>query len=311
MTMANETKSVGKYLTNPGTVKAFFSGTYDEGYGQGAGNSSVFFIADTLYSYGYHFPMAIKLGFYYLINADSYSPTTGKHQSYVQRGVPANMKIEIPFSALDEAGIPYREILVVDKEESRYIEVERKVDGVKEMVRTHLMGSTLFRHKDRLFLSGIDETAKDLWNGFFLTEVEGNPTTVSEAYESMMPEEVKLAIEEGEEVLRQGEYFFVKVSYKYDLDFLSTIEKGKQADYPLRKNHPLSHKTRDANLEGTWRYHDSRHVVTNYANIAGDIFAKGTCRHKGGEHKMLKLDGWHRVYENIQKKSWTAQGRVD
>lgn len=308
MTMANETKSVGKYLTNPGTVEAFFSGRYDEGYGQGTHNSNIFFTGDTIYSYGYHFPMAIKLGFYYLVNADSYSPTTGKHQSYVQRNVPSSRKIEIPFSALQEAGIPYREILVVDKEESRYVEVERKVDGVKEMVRTHLMGSTLFRHGERLFLSGIDETAKDLWNGFFLTEVEGNPITVAEAYESMMPEEVKSAEREGKEVLRQGEYFFVKEEEGYHLEVLRGLEKTGEV---LQKNHPLSHKTRDANLEGTWRYQDSRHVVTRYMDINGKVFAKGTCRHKGGEHKMLKLDGWHRVYENIQKKSWTAQGRVD
>ena len=297
------------YLTNEGTVQAFFSNTYENGYAQKRNDSNVFFEGNKLYSYGYHFPMAVLHEGFYFVNADSYSPTTGKHQSYVQRMCPKGVKIEIPFSALENAGIDIKDIEVIDKEHSRYIQVERKnrETGLMEMVDMHLMGSTLFKHTgigktERIFLSGIDETAKDLWNGFFLTQLVGQPTTVEEAYESMKPEVVKHCEKEGYEILRQGEYFFVKAG-----EGLNQALNKMQA----QKKVALSHKKRDTTLEGAWNFEQSRHVVTNYIETDGQVFAKGTCRHVGGEHKMLKLDGWYLVHENVQEKSWTAQGRVD
>lgn len=294
------------YLTNEGTVQAYFSNTYDNGHAQKVGDSNVFFEGDSLYSYGYHFPMVIKHEGLYFVNADSYSPSTGKHQSYVQRMVPKRSKVEIPFSALKEAVIDVKSIEVIDREESKYVEIEKKdkETGELKMVPMHLMGSTLFKVGKRIFLSGIDETAKDLWNGFFLTQVVGNPTTVEEAYEGMKPEEVKNLEVAGYNVRRQGEYFFVEC-----LPALNSV-LNKEKD-KLQKKVALSHKKRDTTLEGAWNFSQSRHVVTNYIELDGQAFAKGTCRHVGGEHKMLKLDSWHLVFENVQEKSWTAEGRVD
>lgn len=323
------TKTIGKYLTNEGTVSTYFDQTHDEGYGQGVNNSNVFFEGTTLYSYGKHFPMAVLHEGFYFINADSYSPTTGKHQSYVQRFVPKNLKVEIPFSALKEAGIDIKDIIVVDKESSRYFD---KVDKDGNPYQSHLMGSTLFtvtkevpnimesRYRDteeqygmkketKYFLSGIDETAKNLNNGFFLTELVGSVETVEEAYESMKPLEVKWAEERGEDVKRQGEYFFIPVQNTVTIEMLKHIEKVK--DFRLEKKKALSHQKRDVTLAGGFDFAQSRHVVTNYIDILGQVYAKGTCRHIAGEHKMLKLDEWHLVAENIQEKSWTAEGRVD
>jgi hypothetical protein len=299
------TKSVKGYLTNEGCVGAFFDNTYDEGHAQKIGDSNVFYIADTLYSYGYHFPMAIKLGYYYLVNADRYSPTTGKHQSYVQRCVSDSQKIEIPFSALDEAGIPYREISVVDKETSKYVQVERLRDGEKVMVDEHLMGSTLFTYNNRYFLSGLDETAKDIWNGFFLTELVGQPKTVEEAYEMLKPNAVKHAEKSGREVKRQGEYFFIKA-----VDDIQKLLSSKEGKKLIEKKVALKHKTADNNRSG-WEFSESRHVVTNYVELNEDVYVKGTCRHVAGEHRMLKLDEWYKVFENTQVQSWSSNGRVD
>lgn len=299
------------YLTNEGTVRAYFDNTYTNGHAQKVGDSNVFFEGNKLFSYGYHFPMVIKHEGFHFVNADSYSSSTGKHQSYVQRMVPKRTKIEIPFSALESAGIDIQHIEVIDKEDSRYIQVERKDRETGEMVMgdIHLMGSTLFKHVgvgnvERIFLSGIDETAKDLWNGFFLTQLVGNPTTVAEAYEGMKPDEVKNLELAGYNVRRQGEYFFVEC-----LPALNSI-LNKETE-KLQKKVALSHKKRDTTLEGQWNFSQSRHVVTNCIDLDGQVFAKGTCRHVGGEHKMLKLDKWHLVFENVQEKSWTSKGRVD
>lgn len=53
------------------------------GIGERCTGSSMFFKKDTIYSYGYHFPMAIKWNGYLLYNDSRYSVTTAKHQGYV------------------------------------------------------------------------------------------------------------------------------------------------------------------------------------------------------------------------------------
>jgi hypothetical protein len=40
-----------------------------------------------VYSYGYHFPMAAWDGYMWHVNEDKYSPSTGRHQSYVRQAV--------------------------------------------------------------------------------------------------------------------------------------------------------------------------------------------------------------------------------
>lgn len=51
-------------------------------------NSSIYFEGPTIYSYGYHFPMAtIMPDDYVLINNNPYSPTTVKHQASVRSSV--------------------------------------------------------------------------------------------------------------------------------------------------------------------------------------------------------------------------------
>lgn len=53
------------------------------GIGNRCTGSHMFFEGDTIYSYGYHFPMAIKWNGYVLYNDDRYSVSTAKHQGYV------------------------------------------------------------------------------------------------------------------------------------------------------------------------------------------------------------------------------------
>lgn len=53
------------------------------GIGNRCTGSHMFFEGDTIYSYGYHFPMAIKWNGYLLYNDERYSVSTAKHQGYV------------------------------------------------------------------------------------------------------------------------------------------------------------------------------------------------------------------------------------
>ena len=53
------------------------------GIGERCTGSHMFFEGNVIYSYGYHFPMAIKWNGYVLYNDESYSVSTSKHQGYV------------------------------------------------------------------------------------------------------------------------------------------------------------------------------------------------------------------------------------
>lgn len=299
------TKTRKQYLGNEGTVKAYFGGHYDEGYSRKDGDSGVFFEGDTIYSYGYHFPMAVRVGNLYFINADTFSNSTGKQQGLVRYYAQDKKSILIPFSSLRSAGIDVKGINVIETENARQVQVPVRKDGVTEMVDRHLMGSTVFEYNGSYFISGIDETAKDLWKGFFLTELTGSVSSIEHAYIRLMPTEVVTAKLVGEDVKRQGEYFFVPLSE----DELA-MECFKEKNPNILKGEALKHKAHDQNKQG-FEFINSRHVVTRYLEVLGRVFAKGTCRHVAGEHRMLKLDTWHEVFENEQIKSWSSEGRVD
>ena len=63
---------------------------FSKGKREGTGNN-MFIEGNTSYSYGKHFPMAIRLwqgdSFKFIWNNDKYSPTTSRHQSKVLRAI--------------------------------------------------------------------------------------------------------------------------------------------------------------------------------------------------------------------------------
>jgi len=77
-----------KYGTNDEVVKAFFN-INELGPSSNSKGSIYWHNKNTLYSYGSHFPLAISISCdTYLLNGDSYSPTTNKHQSLTRRYCP-------------------------------------------------------------------------------------------------------------------------------------------------------------------------------------------------------------------------------
>jgi len=66
-------------MTNDSFIASF---AHSGGKSKKQGN--LFYKGDTLYSYGYHFPLLKKYGIYYLFNPTYYSSTTQRHQSDVR-----------------------------------------------------------------------------------------------------------------------------------------------------------------------------------------------------------------------------------
>ena len=63
--------------------------------------SRMFIDGDTIYSYGYHFPIALRRNGVMYVNEDSYSSSTSKHTSYVRSAIGSSWTVvEIPTSAL-------------------------------------------------------------------------------------------------------------------------------------------------------------------------------------------------------------------
>jgi hypothetical protein len=81
------------------------------------------------------------------------------------------------------------------------------------VVQRHFAGAMVVRIEDKYFL--FDADREELSNfGFnpFFTQLPGPANTVHEAYELLMPESVKQALQEGREVKRQGEFFFIPLT---------------------------------------------------------------------------------------------------
>jgi hypothetical protein len=64
-----------------------------------------FFIeGNVIYSYGYHFPVCVKLSDgYFLFNKDGYSNTTSRHKSLVSRQLPTDRIILLRTEQLKQA----------------------------------------------------------------------------------------------------------------------------------------------------------------------------------------------------------------
>ena len=90
-------------------------------------NGSLFVEGDVIYSYGLHFPIALRLYGEAVFNADRYSVTTSHHQSYVRE-------------ALISEGYRIYEVDTITLQ--KYIEIKRKIHAqtIKEIETYYLTG---------------------------------------------------------------------------------------------------------------------------------------------------------------------------
>ena len=268
-------------------------------------NGSLYREVGVIYSYGSHFPLGVHCN-RPLINADRYSNSTSKHQSYTIREV--SNPVEIPFSALsamiNNSTYDYRRgyefkpsdlrqnLYIMDNQIDKWYETSAR-DRNGNIVMRHELGGCLFKYNDRYIFSGIDETGLGT-SRYFMTELIGEPQTVAEALESMKPQEVKDYENAGYEVKRQGEWFFVKC-----IDSISPKE--------FEKNYHIKREEGDT----------GHHFATEGVMIEGVQFVRGIVKHEERDHKQCKLyediknKSWWMAFHNVQKGSFNAVGNVD
>jgi hypothetical protein len=272
-------------MNNTNTVIAFSNGNYRAHNSTG----SIYASDNILYSYGSHFPMAINMGDYYLINGDRYSNTTAKHQSLCLQYLTPN--IQIPFSALNSAYITPSKITLIENKKDTYIPQEyTDKNGETKTREVHYLGGVLFEYNDIQYISAFDSQESLARRSYFLTRLNDKHNTFDEAIESLKPKQVKTAIENNIDVKRQGEWFFIPTEQKTR----NLTKIGKM--YPI--------------------YPDSTHIASEVSEKNGTRYVRGTIRHKppyrNSQHAMLSLGKtWYIPVKNTAIESYEASGLVD
>jgi len=283
---------------------------------------NVFASDGVLYSYGHHFPLAIRRPAefnhkdkteWYLLNGDKYSVSTSKHQSItysVFREYP-----RVSFTALRAAGLHYRTVEVIDwcgdEWEAVYAgddnfdtfrltvpvgaeyHEHKDDDGNITQKSYHRIGAVVLRQEDQYYLCAMDEGSD------FISLLPCEVYTVGEAYDSLKPEIVKTAIAQGEDVKRQGEWFFIPVNQLM-------LPKIRKKDYLPKIALPAA----DAS--------SNQHICTRTYKNGDQYLVKGIVRHispqnrRRADHRAVKLgDMVHMAVCNTTKGNWSASGRVD
>jgi len=144
---------------------------------------------------------------------------------------------------------------------------------------------------ERRYLMGLDE--KHLF-------ISGLPkediNTVAEAHQALKHTAVVEAEEEGKEVKRQGEYFFIPLSEKEEEEFLAKVDRDKKIKC---KKDRLSRRGQ--------RPHFVKRLIR--MRRGRKVYAQGIVSHE--QHNPLILSNWHMVYRNRETESLGINGFVD
>jgi hypothetical protein len=283
--------------------------------------SNVFFRDNVLYSYGFHFPLAIKgIDGMIIVNGDKTSVSTSKHQSILQRALyHKNNYSTTSFSALGRwiKNNPVHHFTQKNLVVLHYIpdEMKHKYYGLNQeghippetmplgatvtrddegnIISWHRPASILLNFKTEYALASMDE------NQYFVsvlpTDEKGIPNSVDEAFNMLKPDYVKEYEKEHGPVPRQGEWFFLDMKIPKDL-----ARKKYYEMYP--EYHLIGYNQGNS------------HIATRGCCTCEQNFVSGQIRHP--QHKMLKLSTTKnikifRAIENTAVVSYSAAGNVD
>ena len=211
----------------------------------------------------------------------------------------------------------------------------------------HFMGARLFSvdfstnilgDKKIKFLFDIDRKEIDnkIFNPFLVQVPEnGTPiTSINQAYDCLMPDEVKEAIANGKHVKRQGEWFFIPTEIN-PLSDIAELTEEQRKEYALalaiknqgRWNNELTEMLGE---DLTEKYKNIGNIPEssvkrmqlkagknrpNHAekgiNTGGKSYVKGKVEHSGREHADIVLEGWHIALPNTAIDSFTITGDID
>jgi hypothetical protein len=270
----------------------------------------------------------------------------------------------IPFSVFQEADLnlaTYNELdstgeeTVTRKVQNPKWSSWKKDETVPEFIEetVHFMGARLFSVQNHAnteraekngvlkkikFLFDIDRKEIDnkIFNPFLVQVPEnGTPiTSINQAYDCLMPNEVKDAIANGKHVKRQGEWFFIPTETN-PLSQIASLTEEQRKEYALalaikdqgRWNNTLTEMLGE---ELTEKYKNIGNIPEsavkrmelragknrpNHAekgiNTGGKSYVKGKVEHSGREHADIVLEGWHIALPNTAIDSFTITGDID
>lgn len=319
-------------------------------------------------SFKYSIPVsdtiALKLSNGLTIGNSSILPNVGKTVAYgntnenrretvIQRLLSDKIPM-IPFNVFEEADLDLQTLKIVDQTGAETVTVDEQVEGnsrnnwksTTREVNRHFTGATIFECDGKQFLFDVDrnELKHKIFNAF-LVELPSKVSTVSEAYESLKPSEVKDALKQKLDVKRQGEWFFIPCEapvipeLNQDQAIMALLASTgairesifNDEDNSWRRDEVtkslvklIGKKKVKSMIEDAEKFlntipkggqlkvgNNRPNAVEKIVQIDGVTYATGTVSHTGREHKDLKLNSWHRAVPNTAVKSFTIIGDVD
>jgi hypothetical protein len=184
-----------------------------------------------------------------------------------------------------------------------------EVEGKLWYVVAHRPAFLLLKkdNTNEYWLMGMDE------GSYFVSLLPEPASSIRDAFGILIPEEVREAQEEGREVKRQGEWFFVEANDLAEQLGIPKTNRSKKADkLGLIRFYPLPDKTGQSGRNA--------HLVTYCYKTDRGLLVSGQVRHvrkndyeeKTGEHRTLRSGkSWYIPYQNTSLKDFSSQGRVD
>jgi hypothetical protein len=218
-------------------------------------------------------------------------------QRYLAQYVPM-----IPFSVFTQTGLDINRLDIIERgpeeEITRKLPRGRDKKGKQKWVdeTVHYTGASLFKIDSKTFLFDIDrrEVTHKIFNPF-LVQLPKAVKSIKEAYDSLIPTEVKRAMLKGLDVKRQGEWFFIPVKGQHTPDPVREEDKQWQRG-PYR---PMTLRAGN---------NSPNHATQGVAKL---MLVKGKVTHSGREHADMLLKGWHKAIPNTAIGSFTITGDVD
>lgn len=216
----------------------------------------------------------------------------------------------------------------------------------------HFAGRSIFKIADGCYLFDVDrqELTHGIFNAF-LTKLPRDALTFEDAYAMLMPTEVKVAIEQGVDVQRQGEFFFIYnsddmpkgvreltpeeqqvIRYKPSKEGFGISSMRWSGDSePYGNEHELLTDAHREFEKAALKYRDVKaifdninpkegslgksttgsHTVKKYILIGDVAYVSGKVSQSRREHADLELTGWYKVCANTAITSWTITGKID
>ena len=301
---------------------------------------------DIIYSYGYHFPIAIRNDDdkIFLVNGDRWGHATAGHQSLV-RGAIANRNdfrdykvLTVPlsifrrvYSVYDWSDLHIKVIDVgVDKEICKCLTCNKDFSdwsalsehkyaytpSHKTMYFHQLAPSTFsvtYKDTTKYFISGFDVTANQRnHDGYFMSELASKPKNIAHAFELLKPRQVKTAERLGLSISRQGDIFAIPTN-------MTTRKLKKLGEYARGSNVAKRVWGAEYRTIEYPRLFDTSHVATEVITTPNAVYARGVIRHRPNtfgrirpEHRDIPIGkSWHRMVRNTALASYTTEGRVD